>query len=137
MEGGIVPTSLSELEAQRERLKLRLSGLGDLRPGSLTERYRKCGKPNCHCAQPGQTGHGPSWSLTHDVKGKTATRIIPEALVPQTREQIAEYRRLRDLTRDLVEVNEKICEVRIESRNTEDDSKKNVARRATGPRRRR
>jgi hypothetical protein len=136
-EGGIVPTSLSELEAQRERLKLRLSGLGDLRPGSLAERYRKCGKPNCHCAQPGQTGHGPSWSLTHDVKGKTATRIIPEALVPQTREQIAEYRRLRDLTRDLVEVNEKICEVRIESRKTDDDSKKNVARRATGPRRRR
>src|SRR5450759_1334913 len=136
-EGGIVPTSLSELEAQRERLKLRLSGLGDLRPGSLAERYRKCGKPNCHCAQPGQTGHGPSWSLTHDVKGKTATRIIPEALVPQTREQIAEYRRLRDLTRDLVEVNEKICEVRIESRNTADDSTQNAARRATDPRRRR
>jgi hypothetical protein len=137
MKRDIVPTSLSELEAQRERLKLRLSGLGDLRPGSLAERYRKCGKPNCHCAQPGQTGHGPSWSLTHDVKGKTATRIIPEALVPQTREQIAEFRRLRDLTRDLVEVNEKICEARIESRKTEDESKKNVARRSTGSRRRR
>jgi hypothetical protein len=39
--------------------------------------------------------------------GRTATKIIPEALVPQTREQIAEYHRLRDLTRDLVDVNEK------------------------------
>jgi hypothetical protein len=76
---------LSELEAQRQRLKQQLSGLGDLRPGSLVERYRKCGKPNCHCAQPGDPGHGPSWSLTHDVKGKTATRIVPEAFVPQTR----------------------------------------------------
>ena len=132
-----MPISLSELEAHRERLKLQLSGLGDLRPGSLAERFRKCGKPNCHCAQPGQAGHGPSWSLTHDVKGKTATRIIPEALVPQTREQIAEYHRLRDLTRGLVEVSEKICEARIQSRKTEDDSKKNVARRATGSRRRR
>jgi hypothetical protein len=130
-------TSLSELEAQRERLKLRLSGLGDLRPGSLVERYRKCGKPNCHCAQPGEAGHGPCWSLTHDVKGKTATRIIPEALVPQTREQIAEYHRLRDLTRDLVDVNEKICEARIQSRKAEDDSKKNFTRRAAGSRRRR
>src|SRR5580700_4822209 len=37
--------------------------------------------------------------------GRTATKIIPEALVPQTREQIAEYHRLRDLTRDLVDVN--------------------------------
>jgi len=35
-------TSLSELEAQRERLKRQLSDLGDLRPGSLVERYRKC-----------------------------------------------------------------------------------------------
>jgi hypothetical protein len=130
-------TPLSELEARRERLKLQFSILGDLRPGSLVERYRKCGKPNCHCAQPGEAGHGPSWSLTHNVKGKTLTRIIPEALVPQTREQIAEYHRLRDLTHDLVEVNEKICEARIGDRKTEDDSKKNLAHRPAGSRRRR
>jgi hypothetical protein len=130
-------TSISELENSRERLKRQLSGLGDLRPGSLVERYRKCGKPNCHCARSDDAGHGPSWSLTRDVKGRTATKIIPEALVPQTREQIAEYHRLRDLTRDLVEVNEKICEARIGDRRSEDDSKKNFARRPTRSRRRR
>jgi hypothetical protein len=129
--------TLSELEAQRERLKLQLSGLGDLRPGSLVGRYRKCGKPNCHCAQPEDPGHGPSWSLTHDVKGKTATRIVPKAFVSQTREHIAEYQRLRHLTSDLVEVSEKICEARIVSGESEDDSKKNFARRPTGSRRRR
>jgi len=104
---------------------------------SLAERYRKCGKPNCHCAQPDEPGHGPSWSLTHDVKGKTTTRIIPKAFVPQTREHIAEYQRLRRLTSDLVEVNEKICEARIGSGETEGDLKKRLARRATGSRRRR
>jgi hypothetical protein len=130
-------TSLSELEAQRERLKQQLSDLGDLRPGSLVERYRKCGKPNCHCSLPGEPGHGPSWSLTHDVKGKTVTRIIPKAFVPQTREHIAEYQRLRHLTSDLVQVNEKICEARIGSGETEDALKKTFARRATGSRRRR
>ena len=31
--------SLSELETQRERLKLQLSNPGDLRPGSLVERF--------------------------------------------------------------------------------------------------
>jgi hypothetical protein len=131
-----MPTSLSELEARRTRLKLELSGLGDLRPGSLVERYRKCGKPNCRCSQPDAVGHGPSWSLTHDVKGKTATKVIPEAFVPLTREQIAEYRRLRDLTRDLVEVSEKICEARIGGLGSEDDFKKNFSRRPTGSRRR-
>ena len=43
--------------------------------------------------------------------------------MPQTREQIAEYQRLRDLIRDLVDVSEKTCEARIENRKTEDDSK--------------
>jgi hypothetical protein len=132
-----MPASLAELEAQRERLKLQLSGLGDLRPGSLVERFRKCGKPNCHCARPGEPGHGPSWSLTHDVKGKTATKIIPKAFVPQTREHIAEYQRLRHITSELVTVNEQICEARIESGETEDGLKKNAARRTTGSRRRR
>ena len=95
--------------------------LGDLRPGSLVERYRKCGKENCHCAQPDEPGHGPSWSLTRDVKGKTSTKIIPKAFVPQTGEQIEEYQRLRRLTSDLVEVNEKICESRVGSGEPEGD----------------
>ncbi len=129
--------TLSELEAQRERLKRQLSDLGDLRPGSLVERYRKCGKPNCHCALPGEPGHGPCWSLTHDVKGKTATRIIPKAFVPQTRAHIAEYRRLRRLTSELVEVNERICEARIGSGETADGLKKRFIGCATDPRRRR
>jgi hypothetical protein len=131
-----LPPSISELEAQRDRLKLQLSGLGDLRPGSLVERYRKCGKPNCRCAQPGETGHGPCWSLTHDVKGKTVTSIIPGALVPQARQQIAEYHRLRDLTRDLVDVSERICEGRIGERRLEEEVKKKSTRRPTGSRRR-
>ena len=130
-------TSLSELEAERKRLKLKLAELGDLRPGSLVERYRKCGKANCHCAEPGEPGHGPSWSLTHDAKGKTVTRIIPGSFVPQTREQIAEYQHLRNLTRDLIEVSEKICDARIRNEKPEDDSKKNFTRRRTGPRCRR
>src|SRR5665213_639213 len=129
--------SLSELETERERLKLHLSDLCDLRPGSLVERYRKCGKPNCRCAQPDEPGHGPSWSLTHAVKGKTATKIIPKEFVRRTREHIAEYQRLRRLTGELVEVNEKICEARIGSGETEESLKKRLARRAPGSRRRR
>lgn len=130
-------TSLPELEVQRERIKLQLGDLGDLRPGSLVERYRKCGKLNCHCTEPGDPGHGPSWSLTHGEKGKTVTKIIPEALVPQTREQIAEYQRLRGLTQELVKVSEKICDARIRDEKPEEDSKKNSNGRAAGRRHRR
>lgn len=95
---------------RRDEIRDELARVGDLRPGSLVGRYRKCGKPTCHCARVGDEGHGPSWSLTRRVEGRTVTRIIPPAAVPRTREQIAEYRRLRRLTSELVEISEGLCE---------------------------
>jgi hypothetical protein len=118
------PDSLASLEARRDHLKRQLSALGDLRPGSLVERYRRCGKPNCRCAQPGAPGHGPSYSLTHAVSGKTVTRIIPAKFLEQTRGQLSEHQRFRQLTQDLVAVNEKICDSRLESPESETESKK-------------
>lgn len=108
----IVP-DLERLEQRRDEIRAELTRIGDLRPGSLVGRYRKCGKPNCHCAREHDKGHGPSWSLTHQVRGKTVTRIIPSSAVDQTQEQIAEYQRLRRLTRELVEVSEGICEAKL------------------------
>ncbi len=101
------------LEQRRGEIRAELSSIGDLRPGSLVGRYRKCGKPNCHCAREDGGGHGPSWSLTRRVGGKTVTRIIPPTALAQTKEQIAEYKRLRRLTQELVEVSEGICEAQL------------------------
>jgi hypothetical protein len=90
--------SLKALHEKREQLKAGLAQISDLRRGSLTTRFRKCGKPNCHCAQKGSPGHGPSYSLTHASGGKTITQVIPQGpAVDRTRAQIAEYRRFRKL----------------------------------------
>ena len=126
--------TVSELVVQRESIKSEIAGLGDLRPGSLVDRFRKCGKPNCRCAKPGQVGHGPSWSLTHSEKGKTVTFVIPADRVPQTLQQIAECQRLRALTQDLIDVNEKICDARISDHKVNEPSKKRFTGRATGRR---
>jgi len=99
-----------ELRHRRDEIRDELAHVGDLRPGSLVGRYRACGKPTCHCAREGDRGHGPSWSLTRAVGGRTVTRIIPAEAVDRTREQIAEYQRLRRLTGELVEVSEGLCE---------------------------
>jgi hypothetical protein len=106
---------VEQLRRQRDELKARVSEVGDLRPGSLVERYRRCGKAGCHCAGKGESGHGPSWSLTREVGGKTLTRVIPAAAVVQTREQIAEHRRLRALVRELVETSERLCDAKLEA----------------------
>jgi hypothetical protein len=85
-----------------------------LRPGFLTARFRKCGKLNCHCAQKDSPGHGPSFSLTHRIGGKTVTQVIPQGpAVERAKAQIAEYRRFRNLVRELTAVSEQICSAQL------------------------
>ncbi len=106
--------SLERLEAKSAHLKAGLAGIGDMRPGSLIETYGKCGKPTCHCAQPGSRGHGPSWLLTRAVNGKTVSQRIPSGpAVEQSKQQVAEYQRFRELTRELIEISDQICDLRL------------------------
>ena len=104
---------LTALERRWAEVRAALGAVGELRPGALVSRYRRCGKPTCHCAQPEDPGHGPYWSLTRVVGGKTVTKVIPAAAVDRTQRQIAEHRRFRDLVRELVEVGEHLCEARL------------------------
>jgi len=104
---------IQELESQRDQLKERLGRIGDMRQGSLVERYIPCGKSSCQCHERNPAGHGPYFSLTRAVEGKTKTRIIPTDSVPLAREQLAECRKFRELSRQLLEVSEMLCEARM------------------------
>src|ERR1700721_4407996 len=107
--------SLQALLDKRHQLATSLAHVEDLRPGFLTARFRKCGKPNCHCAQKDSPGHGPSYSLTHASGGKTITQVIPQGpAVDRTRAQIAEYRRFRKLVQDLIAVSEQLCNAQLQ-----------------------
>ena len=100
----------ADLVKQRGQLLRELADIDDLRQGSLRAQYRKCGKPNCHCAGAGAQGHGPYWLLTwldRDT-GKSRGRTIPADAIEQTRAQIGECQRLRGLVRELVEVSGRI-----------------------------
>jgi hypothetical protein len=129
-------SDLSALQLQRDQLKSQLSQIGEMRPGSLVARFRKCGKSSCHCAKKGAKGHGPSFSLTRPVAGKTVTRIIPTGpAVEQTRQQLEEYHRFRQLVQQLLSVSEQICDWQLRHAEPETEGvKKNLTRRA--PRRR-
>jgi len=134
-----MPSSADHAHALRDRcdtLKSQLAHVGDLRPGSLVERYRRCGKPNCHCAGKGVRGHGPSWSLTREVAGKTVTTVIPAAGVEQTRQQIAEHKRFRALAKALVEASEHVCDAQLRTSATtaSEAAPKGGSRRPSKPR---
>jgi hypothetical protein len=105
--------SLPELEALRDRLYAQLPAVGDFRRGSVTENYRKCGKPNCACAQPGHRGHGPRMLWTRsESRGKTVGRQLAAEEVDKVRGEIARHAEFTAISRKIVEVNERICEAR-------------------------
>lgn len=106
----------SALEARKDHLLGEIAALADMRPGSLVERFLKCGKAGCRCAQPGAQGHGPFCSLTRKVEGKTVTWLVPSG-EPQdvVRRQVDEYKRFRALEKELIEVCEELSDARLEA----------------------
>jgi len=124
-----VPPSLDldALRLQRNELIGALAQIGDMRPGSLVPRFRKCGKPTCHCAKKDAKGHGPCYSLTRPVAGKTVTHVIPAGpAVDRTREHLAEYHRFRALVQELLTVSEQICDLELRQPNPQDNKKNRV-----------
>ena len=118
-----------DLQKKRSQLKAKLGEIGDMRQGTLSERYRKCGKPNCRCAREQAYAHGPSFSLTRGVGGKTVTRIIPKAAVELTKGHLGQYQEFRRLNKEYVEVSELICEAKLsDSGGTEEPQKKTSKR---------
>jgi hypothetical protein len=103
---------LDELERHRAELYARLAGTGDFRPGSVNETWRRCGKPNCACAQPGHPGHGPRYLWTRSAGGRTRTRQLAAAELDKVRSELGHYRQFVAVTEQIVQVNEAICEAR-------------------------
>ena len=66
-----------------------------MRRGSLSERYVKCSKPGCACAERPAARHGPYYSLTRTVGGRTQSRFVPAEQADLVREQIAAGQQFR------------------------------------------
>ena len=59
-----------------------------MRRGSLSERMVKCSKPGCPCADNPNARHGPYFSLTRAVEGKTHSRLLTPEQAALARQQI-------------------------------------------------
>lgn len=105
--------SLEDLEQQRAQLYDRLAATGDFRRGSISENYRRCGKPNCACAQSDHPGHGPRYLWTRTVAGRgTKGRQLSADEVDKVRAELGNYQRFAEVSEQIVAVNEAICEAR-------------------------
>ena len=94
-----------QLSQRLERIKAQLVALGPIHPGSLSEQYNVCGTPGCRCKDPKKPQkHGPYFQLSYTWRGHGSTRFVRAARVAAMQEKIANYKRLRELTAEWVDV---------------------------------
>ena len=100
-------------QAKIERIKQALIGLGEITPGSLSKQYNICGNPRCRCKDPeNPKKHGPYYNLSYSWNGKGRTEFVREERIAQVREQIKNYKAMKQLIKKWVDVSLEIVELR-------------------------
>jgi hypothetical protein len=77
------------------------SGLPRMIRGTVVTQRRRCGKPNCHCAD---GAHHPSLYLVQSQAGKVRQLCIPKALQHPVREAVGEFQELQRLLHEVSEL---------------------------------
>ena len=109
---------VKELVDRRESLAAGLPPFSEIVRGSLVTRYRRCGKPTCHCAT--TEGHGPAHYLSVTLKpGKTEQILLSEEMLPVARQFLDNYNRWWAALERVSEVNRRLLRMRVAERTRE------------------
>lgn len=90
-------TRLATVERKIKALKAKICALGDMRPGSLSEQYNVCGKPDCRCKATPPLRHGPYHQVSFTFRRKSHSQFVRKQDLPIVRRQLRSYQRLREL----------------------------------------
>lgn len=106
-------TSAAELRRRRRRLLRDLPPLDRVMRGSLIERFKRCGRSGCHCAD--GRGHGPKIYLSVSVSGERPQMdYVPNARGDEVRELIGNFNRVREVLSEICAINTELLRRREE-----------------------
>jgi hypothetical protein len=95
------------LRKRRKALLRQLPPLQAILRGSLIERYKRCGKPGCKCAD--GPGHGPKYYLSVSYPGlRPQMDYVSQESYAQTAEFLANYHRAREILEAVCEINREL-----------------------------
>jgi hypothetical protein len=103
-----VPLRIRDLAAQLAQPK-------PMRRGSFSERYVKCSKPGCPCAHDPKARHGPYFSLTRGVRGRTRSRFFSAPQAELVRRQVEAGQQFRRQVEAFWEACEQWANAQLES----------------------
>jgi hypothetical protein len=116
-------------------LSEQLSHPRPMRRGSVTERYVKCHKPGCPCAKDQKARHGPYYSVSRVVGGRTASRWLTAEQAAQVRQQVEAAQRFRQQLEAYWQACEQWADAQLEALATsQEEAKKGASKRRSPPR---
>lgn len=86
---------------RRQAILNQIAALGFCLPGTLTERHTRCSSPGCRCRSDPPALHGPYYSWTRKINGKTVTRTLSPEQAQRYQPWFDDARKLRALSADL------------------------------------
>lgn len=111
--GGAMKRKVQQLENKIAKLKAELTALGELRPGSLSEQFNVCGRPNCRCKGSPPQRHGPYYQLSYTRNGKSSSRFVKHAELAAVRRQVENYARLRTFVDRWIDLATELSELKL------------------------
>jgi hypothetical protein len=80
--------------------------------GSLIERFKRCGKPGCKCAQ--GPGHGPKYYLSISQPGtRPQMDYVPAQYAQQVSEYLRNFQQVRQLLEQICNTNRELLRQRV------------------------
>lgn len=95
---------------RQAQITAELAQLGFCLPGTLTARRTRCSSPGCRCRAEPPTLHGPYYSWTRKIAGKTVTRTLSPEQASRYERWFEDARQLRALTAELEVLSLEIAE---------------------------
>ena len=96
--------SPAALRTRREKLLRSLPPLARILRGSLLEKYKRCGRPGCHCAN--DRGHGPKHYLSISTPNqRPKIDYVPNDAFTKVTEYLDNYRNVREALNEICAIN--------------------------------
>jgi len=106
-------TSAAALRRRRSKLLRDMPPLERIMRGSLVERFKRCGRPGCHCAD--GRGHGPKIYLSVSVSGgRPQMDYVPNARGDEVRDFVDNFNKAREILNEICAINTELLRRREE-----------------------
>jgi len=102
----------------RQRIGVRIRKIGESGisvSGSFVRTSRKCGNPNCRCADGGGDKH-PCCLLTSKVRGKTKAVYVPKEMEAEVELWVKERKKIKKLLKEMDEMGELIIKKHVKAK---------------------